>query len=247
VFATLCAVIVPISALPLLYSMGRSMFAERQEFNGTAYWDDPRLLAMARAIADGDTAAMRAARAGIDLNAIGREGMTLLVFALERRPDVVGPLLRLGADPNLTAPGKLAPLAQALDKSDTAFTALLAGGADANSPGDNESPVLFGAIRGGLMKRYTALVASGADVKRLDGSGRTSIMAAAESGQWTIALDLLARGVDLEQVATDGSTLRSILERMRATRADEAAFRELIARVEERSRGAAPPASPDST
>ena len=246
VFAIICAAIVPISALPLLYSMGRSMFAEGQEFNGTAYWDDPRLLTMAEAIAEGDSAAITAARNGIDLNAVGRQGMTLLVFAIQRQPKTVPQLLRLGADPNRIVPGALSPLAQALDKSDTAFTSLLIGGADPNAPGDNDSPVLFGAIRGGHVKEYTALVAAGADVKRVDGTGRTALMAAAESGEWTIALDLLMRGIDLAHVATDGSTVRSILERMRATNADVAAFRELIARVEERERAPAT-VLPDST
>lgn len=235
-FAWMCAAIVPLAALPVVYSMGQSMFTERQEFNGTAYWDDPRVLAMATAINDGDTTAMRAAAGGLDLNTVGRDGMTLLVFAIKRRPDVVAPLLRLGADPNLTPSGARSPLAQALEAPDTAFKSLLVGGANANAPGSNESPVLFDAIRGGLQDRYTALVASGADVSRLDALGRTPLMAAAEAGEWTIALDLLARGIDRDHAAPDGTTLRTILERMRDTRADDAAFRELIARVEERVR-----------
>jgi hypothetical protein len=243
-FAWMCAAIVPLAALPVVYSMGQSMFADRQAFNGSAYWDDPRMLAMANAINEGDTTAMRVAASGLDLDTVGRDGMTLLAFAIERRPDVVGAVLRLGADPNLTPPGRRSPLAQALEAPDTAFTALLVGGANANAPGSNASPLLFDAIRNGRPDRYTALVASGADVTRLDALGRTALMAAAESGEWTIALDLLARGVDRQHVAPDGTTLRTILERMRDTRADDAAFRELIARVEERDRtdSAVPPA-----
>jgi hypothetical protein len=235
-FAWMCAAIVPLASLPVVYSMGQAMFDDRQEFNGTAYWDDPRMLAMASAINEGDTTAMRAAASGIDLNAVGREGMTLLVFAIKRHPNVVGALLALGADPSLTPQGMRSPLGQALEAPDTAFKALLIGGADSNAPGNTESPVLFDAIRAGLKDRYTALVASGADVSRLDVLGRTTLMAAAEAGQWTIALDLLARGVNREHVAPDGTTLRTILERMRDTRADDAAFRELVARVEERER-----------
>jgi ankyrin repeat protein len=202
------------------------------------------MLAMASAINRGDTAAMRAARAAADPNTIGREGMTLLTFAIQRRPETVPPLLRLGANPNLVAPGTLSPLAQALEAPDSTFAALLTSGADPNGPGDDESPILFKAIRGRLFDRYTALVAVGADVKRLDALGRTSLMAAAESGEWTIALDLLSRDVDIAHTASDGTTLRGILERQRPSRADEAAFRELIARVEERERlngQAAPP------
>lgn len=246
VFALMCAAVVPVAAVPVLYSMGHAMFAERQEFNGTAYWDDPGILAMASAINEGDTVAMRVARSSVDLNAVGREGMTLLAFAIKRRPDAVTALLGLGADPNFAAPGKRAPLAQALDGADTAFKALLAARADPNSPGESESPVLFGAIRRGSLDQYTALVATGADVMRRDGSGRSTLMAAAEAAQWTIALDLLGRGVDPAHVAQDGTTLRATLERARDANADVAAFRELIARVEERER-LARPAPGDST
>ena len=235
-FAWMCAAIVPLAALPVVYSMGQAMFTERQEFNGTAYWDDPGVLAMASAINEGDTTAMRAAAAGLDMNTVGREGMTLLVFAIRRRPDAVNTVLRLGADPNLVLPGVVSPLAQAIEAPDTAFRSLLLAGANPNVAGSNESPVLFDAIRGRLPDRYTALVASGADLTRLDALGRSALMAAAESGEWTIALDLLMRGVNRDHTAPDGTTLRTILERMRATRADDAAFRELIARVEERER-----------
>ncbi|MDF1502952.1 hypothetical protein [Roseisolibacter sp. H3M3-2] len=222
----------PLVATALVATGGRSMLAGRAEGSGAAYWDDPASRAVARAIADGDTAALRAAARGADLEAEGRERMTLLAFAVLRRPEMTAPLLALGARPDHTPEGRLSALALALDSAGPAFDALMAGGADPNGEGDHEAPILFGAIRAGDRARYDALLARGADVGRVDAGGRTALFAAVESRDWAVARELLARGVDPARPAADGGTVAALLARVRGP-ADEADpdFRAVVARI----------------
>jgi hypothetical protein len=224
-------------ALVVMLTTGRSLLAERAQRSGSAYWSEPGMRRMAQAVAAGDTAAMRAAAPGLDLDLIGRDETTLLTFAIQERPDAVAALLALGARPDVHAPGTTSPLERALDAMDPAFTALLEGGADPNGPADAPRPPIFQAIRDGTPDRLAALLAHGADVRRLDDAGRTTLMAAAQARRWAIALDLLARGVDPEHRAPDGATLRTLLERARDDASSDPAYRTLVDRLGD---GAAP-------
>lgn len=208
----------------------RSMERERSQLYGREYWADPLQRRLADAIAHNDTTRMRAAiSAGANINAVGEESTTPLIFAITQRPDMVGTVVKMGADPNLVRANVSSPLAIALNAPDPAFQQLLENGADANGPGDNESPIIFGAIRAQLSSRYEMLVAGGADVKRLDATGRSTLIAAAELGEWKIALDLLTRGVDVRVIAKDGASILSIVERARAANADNADYQQFVA------------------
>jgi hypothetical protein len=222
----------PLAAGALALTVGRTELAARAEASGAAYWKEPGMRAMARAIAAGDTAAMRAAARGLDLEAEGAEGQTLVTFAVARRPEMVPPLLALGARPDHSPEGTTTPLARALAAPGPAFDALLAAGADPNGDGENQGvPILFAAIRAGRRDRYDALVARGADVTRVDGTNRTTLVAAAEAGQWGIARDLLARGVDPSVVASYDVTLATVVERSRESHAGDPDFQAVAARV----------------
>src|SRR5438270_264305 len=100
--------------LILLLSIGRSV-EERRNDQFTAdvhsgrynFGEHPELLAMAEAIAKNDSNAIRASAKNVrDLNAAGRDGMTLLFFAVNEsieRPELaiaVETLLAVGVNPN---------------------------------------------------------------------------------------------------------------------------------------------------
>lgn len=208
----------------------RSLRRERSQQYGSAYWRDPLQRGLADAIAHNDTIKMREAiAAGADINAVGEESTTPLIFAITQRPDAVGTVVKLGADPNFVREHVLSPLAIAVNVPNPAFQQLLENGANANGPGEYRSPIIFSAIRSQMSSRYEMLVAKGADVNVLDETGRTTLMAAAEISQWRIALDLLARGVATNVIAKDGATLSSIVERARASNADNAEYVAFVA------------------
>lgn len=210
----------------------RSLQRGQSQATGSAFWDATVQRQLAQAISEGDTTAMRVAvAAGADVNAEGRDHTSPLMFAVTTRPDVVAALIKLGADPRRTREGVLSPLALAINAPDPAFQQLLENGADANSEGDIDAPIVFNAIRSSRASRYFALVEHGADVRALDGSGRTTLMAAAESSEWKIVLDLLARGVDAHAIATDGTTLIKIVERSRESYNSDADFQQVVAKL----------------
>ncbi len=235
-FALVVAMIGPAIAAGVFLTLGRSLLQERNEQSGRSYWRDPSMVKLATTIVKGDAESVRAAAAGVNVNAEGNFGMTLLDFTIARRPDMVATVLQLGADPNRVVSGQLAPLAQALNAPDPAFQHLLAGGADPNGPGENEgAPILFSAIRSGQSIRYADLVAHGADVHRRDEEGNTSLMTAAEAREWQIAVDLLKRGVNPDLVNTAGKSLRSILESAHSGNRRQVFYEEFMRVLKEKS------------
>lgn len=227
--------VAPLLAGAVFVSVGRSTLAGQREKGGGNYWDDRKLQKLAAAVSSGDTAAIRAAAAGVDVNAVGREGATPLTFAISHNPNAVPLLLELGANPNLTTAGLMSPLEQALNTSNTAFEMLLKGGANPNGRDTYGVPVLFSAIRSQRFDRYEALIAHGADVTLRDAEGKSSLMVAVGEQQWKIARNLLARGVDRTIVARDGTTLTSILERVSRNLAGDADYAAFLAELASRT------------
>lgn len=232
------AMVGPAIAAGVFLTFGREQLRIREEESGKSYWSEPAMHELVRAIAKGDTAGARAAiAAGADVNRVGKSEMTVLDFTITHRPEMVGLVLQLGANPNRKFEGRVSPLAQSLSKTGDAFEQLLSAGADPNGPGENLGlNILFSAIASGWPARYELLVKHGADVNQRDEQGRTALMQAAESSQWKIASDLLKRGVDPGVVAQNGSSLAVILERAAKSYGDDADYQAFVAELNQRQK-----------
>ncbi len=211
--ATIVAAVAPLVAVVVIGTSARSFIEQRRNSSGASYWTDPALRRMATAIVAGDTAAIRVAAREADINAVGKDNMTPLTFAIGRQPSVVPALLSAGADAAKVVPNTLTPLAQALRAPESVFTALLNAGADANGDGDSGASILVSAIQTRSYARYAALIAHGADISKADATGRTALIVAAEERLWNIATDLINRGADVLVQSRDGASVSRVIER----------------------------------
>lgn len=231
------ALVGPAVAAGIFLTLGKSLLRERLEKSGASYWTEPAMHQLVRAIVAADTTGMKAAMtAGADFNKIGKFGMTVLGFTVTHQANMVGEVIRLGANPNLEVPGQITALAQSLHAQDPAMQQLLEGGANPDGAGENQSPIIFSAIGSQNWRNYELLVTHGANVNVLDETGRSTLISAAELSQWKIAMDLLARGVDVAVQSRDGVTIASVVARTQSTNATNEDYRAFVTALNTRER-----------
>jgi hypothetical protein len=174
-----------------------------------AWFPEGPLRDLAAAIARNDAVAVAALLPGVDVNAGGFSGTTLLMLALRQlatTPQELGclrALLKAGADPRRGGPE--APLELAIRASKGAGTepvaAVLAAGADANARDQFGRPVFFAATGVSVDPAVLGLLLDrGADLKAKDRSGLTALVHAANSPNWKAVMLLLQRGAEWKDV-----------------------------------------------
>lgn len=198
--------------------------------------EQPNLLAMAEAISKNDEAAMRVAAKNIpDLQASGRDGMTLLYFAVNEaleRPELtraVEILLSLGAQPNFTNgdPHSFA-MARSVHGPVRLLRAMLEAGGNANARDDQGKPIVFDNWQTTYFEneqgaRLNLLLEHGADLNAIwpdsepGYAGYSLAMFRASMGRgdgqgFADALILVQRGADFRHATKEGITLASILQ-----------------------------------
>jgi hypothetical protein len=144
--------------LMLLLSIGRSVEKRRNDqFTADVhsgrynFGEHPELLAVAEAIAKNDSNAIRASAKNVrDLNAAGRDGMTLLFFAVNEsleRPELasaVETLLAVGVNPNYhNDSANSFALAQSVSADIGVLRAMLDAGGDPNARDVKGQPIVF--------------------------------------------------------------------------------------------------------
>src|SRR6266705_2382166 len=198
------------------------------------FGDQPALFAVASAIVKNDQEAIRsAAKALPDLQAPGRDGTTLLYFAVTQswqRPELaeaVRTLLSLGADPNYTNGKRDAfAMANAVHASAPVLRAMLEAGGNPNTRDEFGRPMILmnwylGYYKDQARSRLELLLDRGADVNSAmpeDGSDSAGYplllyrtkMGLDDSLAYADALTLLDRG------AADGMTFGKMLMDHRA-------------------------------
>ena len=203
------------------------------------FGDQPALLAVAQAISANDQNAIRAtAKAVLDLQASGRDGTTLLCWAVRetwQRPQLVESvktLLTLGADPNFTNGHRDSfAMANAVHGSARLLQSMLEAGGDPNARDALGRPILLtnwylGYYPNDQRARLDLLLDHGADINSTmpqsesDSPGYTLLlyrtaMGLDHSDAYTDALHLLERGADPNHVAVDGMTLAKMLTQHR--------------------------------
>ena len=168
----------------------------------------------AEAVVAGDTRtallAGQAAPGGV--NAVGRDGETALLLAVDRLDEpMVAALLRAGANPN-GGPDR-APLHEAVKAYDfSILRRLLGAGADPNGRLGGE-PALYEAALIGATEAARLLLDAGARVDGPNSIGRTPAMVAAAADHWRMVGFLVDRGASIWVAVGAGSTIASFAAR----------------------------------
>lgn len=206
-------------------------------------WDfgeQPALFAVAQGIVKNDSEAIRTAAKSVpDLQAPGREGATLLNFAVTqswRRPEsleAVKTLLSLGADPNYTNGNRNSfAMANAVHSSAPVLRAMLEARGNANTLDQFHRPIVLmdwylGYYPDQARSRLELLLDHGVDVNstmpadQSDSAGYPLLLYRTAMGikdnlAYSDALLLLERGADPNRSAPDGMTLGKMLNDHRA-------------------------------
>ena len=201
-------------------------------------WDfgnQPALFAVAQGIVKNDPDAIRAAAKGVpDLQAPGRDGATLLNFAVMQswqRPesvDAIRTLLSLGADPNYTNGNRNSfAMANAVHASAPVLRAMLEAGGNPNTRDEFGRPVILmnwylGYYENQARSRLELLLDHGADVNSAmpkDGSDSAgyplllyrTAMGLKDNLAYADALLLLERGADPNRAGADRMTFANML------------------------------------
>ena len=209
--------------------------------SGRYYFSDqPALLAVAQAIRANDQEAIRAAAKNVpDLQAPGRDGTTLLYFAVTQSwqrselVESVRTLLSLGADANYTnGQSNSFAMANAVHASASVLRAMLDAGGNSNALDEFGRPIVLmnwylGYYPHDQRMRLDLLLDRGADINSTmpksesQYAGYSLLLYRVRDGlnhsdAYADALHLLERGADPNRVGLDGMTLGKILTEHRA-------------------------------
>ena len=204
------------------------------------FGEQPALLAVAQAMAANDQDAIRAAAKAVpDLQTPGRNGATLLCWAIRetwQRPELVEAvrtLLSLGANPNHTNGERLSfAMAEAVHGPVAGLAAMLDAGGDPNARDELGRPIILMNWHLGYYKeqagaRARLLLERGADInstmpnKGDDTDGYTLLLHRLSSGgphdrvAYADALYFLERGADPHRAGADGMTFAKMLAQHR--------------------------------
>jgi len=213
----------------------RRQFQAEQDSGRWDFGDQPALFAAAQGIVKNDPDAIRAAAKGVpDLQAPGRDGATLLNFAVMQswqRPesvDGIRTLLSLGADPNYTNGNRNSfAMANAVHASAPVLRAMLEAGGNPNTRDESGRPVILmnwylGYYENQARSRLELLLDHGADVNSAmpkdgsDSAGYPLLLYRTTMGldhhlAYADALLLLERGADPNRAGADGMTFGNML------------------------------------
>jgi len=213
---------------------------EEQRSGKWDFGEQPALFAVAHGIVTNDQDAIRAAAKALpDLQAPGRDGTTLLCFAVRQSwqhrqlVEAVKTLLSLGADPNYTNGHRESfALANAVHSSAPVLRAMLEAGGNPNVRNEYGWPIIFMHFELAYYKdeeraRLDLLLDHGADINSTvpesesECAGYTLLlyrtkMGLDRSSAYADALHLIERGADPQRVAPDGMTFGKMLTEHRA-------------------------------
>jgi hypothetical protein len=203
------------------------------------FGDQPALLAVAQAISANDQNAIRAAAKAVpDLQAPGRDGTTLLCWAVRetwQRPQLVESvktLLSLGADPNFTNGHRDSfAMGNAVHGSASLLQSMLDAGGNPNARDEFGRPVILmnwylGYYPNDQRVRLDLLLDHGADINsampqsEAESAGYTLLLYRTKMGldhgdAYADALRLLEHGADPNFVAADGMNFSKMLTQHR--------------------------------
>ena len=208
--ALLLAVFLAISGLAYGGDPQQASLARIRAWRPVDFFTDAVTARLAEAVAEGDQAAIDAlVRDGADVNAKGKDGIPLLVWAIAK-DSVAGfeALIRHGAD--LTSPVRDPALAKknettdrviqlAVASSDPKFLrAAIDSGFDPNFVSDEETKesLLFDAVKHHSEAAVRLLLDANANVNHVNATGSTAVRFANNVSYYKMVAYLLERGID---------------------------------------------------
>jgi ankyrin repeat protein len=176
------------------------------------YGDDPSELALARAVAAGNSARVaRLVEEGADPDGVGADDITMLQFAIETRsPDGLRALLEAGALRDRLGRAGRAPLHDAARLTDPRYaTILLEAGADPDvRVAVTGTTPLREACLAAASETFEALIDGGAEVNAADAHGDRALHVCARADTGALVLRLLDLGADPAARNTGGTTFQ---------------------------------------
>jgi uncharacterized protein len=195
----------------LIVAMGCSAVkTSGADMDATQVFANPRMVEAARAVEREDVSALNAlARSGLNVNEPGKQGVTLLFWAMKyQKKGSMRALLNLKADPNQKLDNHDSPVTLAAAAPDgEILRILLEGGADPNLRNRNDTPAIDEALDRSLWKNFDLLVARGADPGATDKSGATPLIRLAQVNRFADVERLLDRRIDINKADHKGRTL----------------------------------------
>ena len=213
----------------------RRQLEEEMRSGRYAFGDQPAVLAVAQAIRANNQEAIRAAAQNVpDLQAAGRDGITLLCWAVRQswqRPELVEAvrtLLSLGIDPNYTNGQRESfAMGNAVHASADVLRAMLDAGGNPNTRNEFGRPIIMmiwylGYYQNDQRARLDLLLDRGADINSTmpatesQSAGHTLLLYRTGMGfiykdAYADALHLLERGADPNRSGADGMTFSKML------------------------------------
>jgi hypothetical protein len=219
--------------LILLCAFGALEGCSGKKMNAAEFFEDPRTAALADSAAKGDTAGVdRAAAQGADANAIGKTGITPLLYVLSdtRNKDGLRALVKHKANPNYVSPNGLCPLLVAAQAPDIDFLRIfLDGGGNPNLTNRDNEPAVYLAARQYRWPNLYLLLERGADINSKDDTGYSLLMLTGVLRQFEQCAKLIQMGADVTVVARNGDTFASIVgEANVAAASPEGAWRQNV-------------------
>lgn len=209
-------IIVLVALLSSCKSEGKNMKAE--------LFFDTEMVKLLRVIQRQDAISAKLLLAqGVDLNIVGDEGITpLLWLIMQKNFSAVELALQLGADANFPAmvtinrdgPKPAQPLAIIAGHGDNKlFSLLLKYGASADSRDESTGqPAIFGTIGHDNWQQFNLLLEYGVDINATDNSGENAALYASGILKFDFVVKLLELGIDFTQADNTGVTLAHAIE-----------------------------------
>ncbi len=204
-------IIVLVALLSSCKSEGKNMKAE--------LFFDTEMVKLLRVIQRQDaTSAKLLLAQGVDLNIVGDEGITpLLWLIMQKNVSAVELALQLGADANFPAmvtinregPKPAQPLAIiAGDGDNQLFSLLLKYGASPDSRDESIGrPAIFGTIEHDNWQQFSLLLEYGVDINAKDRSNSNSALYAADLGKYDFVYKLINEGASATEPSTTGASV----------------------------------------
>lgn len=183
--------------------------------SSTELFPNPLDAALADAAAAGARERVEAlVKSGANVNAVGRDGVTPLLWALSaQNKRGVASLLDFGANPNYVAPSGFSPISLASGFDDPDFLrSMLAHGGDPNMKSGVGEPILHTAITSERWLNVEILLDNGADINSRSATGMTPALLCAYLDDYEKVAYFLRRGADHTLVANNGSTLANEID-----------------------------------
>ena len=201
---------------------------------GDVYFTGERAVELQRAISREELSAIDGAVArGADVNAVGRDGITPLTFAMsEGRKRSFQKLLELGANPNVVYSQADSAVHLAAVASDPDWlTLVMRHGGNPNLSDSRGYTPLFGAVAAKQPENLRILISAGADLDYRDSHGNSAILRASSINRYDLVFILLEKGADYRVRDNWGRTLADDVRTSRiASPSDLSEWRDRVAK-----------------